>query len=76
MNTTLKFHVGSYILNFMNFGLNYSPVTFQRALDIVLAAYKWHNFFAYLYDRIFFPKPYILTSIKLRRYLMHFTVLM
>lgn len=40
----------------MPFGLRNDPVTFQRAVDILLARYKWRTCLAYLDDIIVFSK--------------------
>eukprot|EP00171_Calliarthron_tuberculosum_P003135 IDg3135t1 len=40
----------------MPFGLTNAPATFQRALDIILAGYKWQTCLVYLDDIIVFSK--------------------
>ena len=52
--TTFVCHHGSYRYNRMPFGLMNAPATFQRALDIILAQYKWQTCLIYIDDIIIF----------------------
>eukprot|EP00171_Calliarthron_tuberculosum_P006680 IDg6680t1 len=45
-----------YQFNRMPFGLMNAPVSFQRALDIILARYKWRTCLVYLDDAIVLSK--------------------
>lgn len=40
----------------MSFGLTNGPVTFQRALDLILTKFKWKAFIIFLDDIIIFLK--------------------
>ncbi len=54
--TTFVCHHGSYRYLRMPFGLMNSPATFQRAIDIILAGFKWSTCLIYLDDIIVFSK--------------------
>lgn len=54
--TTFVCHFGSYRYLRMPFGLMNSPASFQQALDIVRAAFKWQICQIYLDDIIIFSK--------------------
>lgn len=54
--TTFVCHEGTFRFKRMPFGLTNGPATFQRALDIVLAGYKWQTCLVYLDDIIIFSK--------------------
>jgi len=54
--TTFVCHSGSYRFNRMTFGLNTAPATFQRALNIVLSAYKWQTCLVYLDDIVVYSR--------------------
>eukprot|EP00171_Calliarthron_tuberculosum_P018627 IDg18627t1 len=47
---------GLHQFNRMPFGLLNAPASFQRALDIILARYKWKTCLVYLDDVIVFSK--------------------
>lgn len=47
-------HSGHYRFKCMPFGLTNDPTTFQRALDILLARFKWWSCLVYLDDIIVF----------------------
>ena len=52
--TTFVCHKGTYKYVRMPFGLSNAPATFQRALDIILARYRWQTCLVYLEDVIVF----------------------
>lgn len=52
--TAFVSHSGFYEWTRMPFGLTNAPATFQRALDLILAGYKWHTCLVYLDDIIIF----------------------
>jgi len=54
--TAFATHTGSWKFMRMPFGLNIAPASFQRALDILLAAVKWKFCLVYLDDVIIFSK--------------------
>eukprot|EP00171_Calliarthron_tuberculosum_P022608 IDg22608t1 len=54
--TAFTCHKGLYEYTRMPFGLMNAPATFQRALDIILAGYKWQTCLVYLDDIIVFSK--------------------
>ena len=54
--TTFVTHHGTYRFRRMPFGLMNAPATFQRILDIVLAAYKWQTCLVYLDDIVIFSR--------------------
>jgi len=52
--TTFVCHKGTFKYVRMPFGLSNAPATFQRALDIILARYRWQTCLVYLDDVIVF----------------------
>ena len=54
--TAFVCHQGLFEYLRMPFGLTNAPATFQRALDIALAGYKWHTCSVYLDDVIVFSE--------------------
>ena len=52
--TAFVCHQGLYRFNRMPFGLTNAPATFQRAVDILLARFKWRTCLVYLDDIIVF----------------------
>lgn len=54
--TKFAFNSGTSRFDRIPFGLTNSPVTFQRSLDIFLAAYKWKVCLVYLDNIIVFSK--------------------
>eukprot|EP00171_Calliarthron_tuberculosum_P013936 IDg13936t1 len=56
--TAFTCHKGLFEFVRMPFGLMNAPATFQRALDIILAGYKWQTCLVYLDDVIVFSKTY------------------
>eukprot|EP00171_Calliarthron_tuberculosum_P021997 IDg21997t1 len=56
--TAFTCHQGLFEFNRMPFGLTNAPATFQRALDIILAGYKWQTCLVYLDDVIVFSQNY------------------
>lgn len=52
--TAFTCHYGPFDYNTMPFGLTNAPVTFQRALDIILSGLKWQVCLVYLDDVIIF----------------------
>eukprot|EP00171_Calliarthron_tuberculosum_P023134 IDg23134t1 len=56
--TSFTCHKGLFEFVRMPFGLMNAPATFQRALDIILAGYKWQTCLVYLDDVIVFSRNY------------------
>ncbi len=54
--TAFTSHAGLYEFTHMPFGLMNALATFQRALDIILAPFKWQTCLVYLDDIIIFSK--------------------
>eukprot|EP00171_Calliarthron_tuberculosum_P022928 IDg22928t1 len=54
--TAFVSHSGFFEWTRMPFGLTNAPATFQRALDMILAGYKWRSCLVYLDDVIIFSK--------------------
>ena len=54
--TALVCHSGTYRYKRMPFGLVNAPASFQRALDVILAGYKWQTCLVYLDDVVIFSK--------------------
>ena len=54
--TTFASHCGLYRFLRMPFGLNNSPATFQRAVEIILSRVKWETALVYLDDVIIYSK--------------------
>ena len=54
--TSFTCHQGTFMYNRMPFGLCNAPATFQRALDIILAGYRWQTCLVYLDDVIVFSR--------------------
>ena len=52
--TAFVCHSGLYEYLRMPFGLRNAPATFQRALDLILAGYKWKSCLVYIDDVIIF----------------------
>eukprot|EP00171_Calliarthron_tuberculosum_P021901 IDg21901t1 len=56
--TAFTSHAGTFQFKRMSFGLCNAPETFQRALDILLAGYRWRSCFVYLDDVIIFSSSF------------------
>ena len=54
--TTFVTFMGTYRHKRMPFGLRNAPVTFHRALDMILAGVRWQKCLVYLDDVIIFSK--------------------
>jgi len=54
--TTFTSHLGTYRCLRMPFGLRNAPLTFQRALDIILSGVRWRICLVYIDDVIVFSK--------------------
>lgn len=54
--TAFVTHNGLFEFRRMPFGLTNAPATFQRALDIALAAFKWKTCIVYIDDVVIFSK--------------------
>lgn len=53
---TFTGHLGTYRYSRMPFGLRNAPVTFQRALEIILSEVRWRTSLVYLDDIVVFSK--------------------
>lgn len=54
--TIFKSHHGVYRFIRIPFGLKHAPVTFQRAVEVILSTAKWHYFEVYWYDIVVFSR--------------------
>jgi Reverse transcriptase (RNA-dependent DNA polymerase) len=52
--TTFTCHVGTFRFKRMPFGLRNAPLTFQRAIDVILSGVRWQKCLCYLDDIIVF----------------------
>ena len=56
--TAFTAHCGTYRYTRMPFGLKNAPATFQRALDLILAGYRWQSCIVYIDDVIVFSQSF------------------